>query len=729
MSEHIHNHDEEKEYTHGQGEHCGCTHDHSYHENEGHCMSHSHHDEHLERNHHEHQHKEHCHCEEEHTHPDSCCSCGCEHGHSDEEEGNSKKLIISALFFAGGMILEHAKLPAISYGNLDIAKTAAVLMFLISFINCGKNVVINAIRNILKGKLFDEQFLMSTASIGAILVGQIPEAVAVMLFYQIGEFFEDYAVDKSRDSINALMEICPDKATVIHNGIEKTVDADDLKCGETIIVKPGERIPADGTVIKGKSFIDNSALTGESVPRAVFEGNEVFSGAINTHAAIVIKVTKPAQDSAAARILKLAEQSSERKTKTERFITRFSKIYTPLVCSLALIVAVLPPFFIGLTKGNWQWSEWIYRALMFLVISCPCALVISVPLSFFGGIGKASRNGILVKGSCAIEHLASIRTAVFDKTGTLTKGVFMVTEVHSEDPESLSEEDLITLAAHAETYSNHPAAVSLKKAHHCTEKCTMSNVTDAEEITGQGIRVNLNGKTILAGNARLMTENGVSGFKEKEQPGYGTTVYLSIDGKYCGYIVISDETKADAKNSITLLRKLGIKKIVMLTGDTESSGKKIAEETGLDEVYANLMPEDKVSRIEALIEELKVNGKKRGTLAFAGDGINDAPVISRADVGIAMGALGSDAAIESADVVIMTDEPGKIAEAIKISRKTLSIVYQNIILSLGVKAAIMILSASGLGNMWLAVFGDVGVCFIAILNAMRALGKPQKVNI
>ena len=717
MSEHTHNHEHEHN-------------EHSHHEHEEHCCcGHSHHDEHHEHNHHEHHHDEHCNCGSEHNHIDSCCSCGHEHGSEEHEEsGKTKKIILAGVLFVLGMILEHLNIKPVFYGNIDIIKTAVLALYLLSYLNCGKDVVIQAFRNISKGRIFDEQFLMSVASIGAIFVGQIPEAVAVMLFYQTGELFEDYAVDKSRDSINSLMEICPDKATVIHNGIEQIVNAEDLECGETIIVKPGERIPADGTVIKGKSFIDNSALTGESVPRAVFEGNEVFSGAINTHAAIQIKVTRLAKDSAAARILKLAEQSSERKTKTERFITRFSKVYTPFVCTLAIMVAVLPPAFTGLTAGTWEWSKWIYRALMFLVISCPCALVISVPLSFFGGIGKASRNGILVKGSSVLEHLASIKTAVFDKTGTLTKGVFMVTEVHSEDPESLSEEDLITFAAHAETYSNHPAALSLKKAHHCTEKCTMSNVTDAEEISGQGIRVNLNGKTILAGNARLMTENSVSGFKEKEQSGYGTTVYLSIDGNYCGYIVISDETKADAKNSVNLLRKLGIKKIVMLTGDTESAGKKIAEETGLDEVYANLLPEDKVNKIEELLAELNVNGKKTGILAFAGDGINDAPVISRADVGIAMGALGSDAAIESADVVIMTDEPSKIAKAIQISRKTLSIVYQNIILSLGVKAAIMILSATGLGNMWLAVFGDVGVCFIAILNAMRALGKPQKAD-
>ena len=711
MSEHTHNHEHNEHSHHELEEHC--------------CCGHSHHDE-----HHEHHHDEHCSCSSEHNHNhiDSCCSCGHEHGSENEESGKTKKIILAGVFFAVGMILEHMNLKPILYGDINIINAAVLALYLLSYLNCGKDVVIQAFKNISKGKIFDEQFLMSVASIGAIFSGQIPEAVAVMLFYQTGELFEDYAVDKSRDSINSLMEICPDKATVIHNGIERTVNAEDLECGETIIVKPGERIPADGTVIKGKSFVDNSALTGESVPRAVFEGNEVFSGAINTHAAIQIKVTKPASESAAARIIKLAEQSSERKTKTERFITRFSKVYTPLVCALALIVAVLPPAFTGFTTGTWEWSKWIYRALMFLVISCPCALVISVPLSFFGGIGKASRNGILVKGSSALEHLASIKTAVFDKTGTLTKGVFMVTEVHSEDPESLSEEDLITLAAHAETYSNHPAAVSLKKAHHCTEKCTMSNVTDAEEISGQGIRVHLNGKTILAGNARLMKENSVSGFKEKEQQGYGTTVYLSIDGKYCGYIVISDETKADAKNSVNLLRKLGIKKIVMLTGDTESAGKKIAEETGIDEVYANLLPEDKVNKIEELLAELNVNGKKTGILAFAGDGINDAPVISRADVGIAMGALGSDAAIESADVVIITDEPGKIAKAVQISRKTLSIVYQNIILSLGVKAAIMILSATGIGNMWLAVFGDVGVCFIAILNAMRALGKPQKAD-
>lgn len=714
MSEHTHNHEHNEQ---------------SHHEHEEHCSCHSHHENHYEHSHHEHHHDGHCHCEEGHSHNhiDSCCSCGCEHGSDHEESGKTKKIILAGVLFVLGMVLEHLNIKPVFYGNIDIIKTAVLALYLLSYLNCGKDVVIQAFRNISKGRIFDEQFLMSVASIGAIFVGQIPEAVAVMLFYQTGELFEDYAVDKSRDSINSLMEICPDKATVIHNGIERTVNAEDLECGETIIVKPGERIPADGIVIKGKSFIDSSVLTGESVPKAVFEGNEVFSGSINTHAAIEIKVTRPASESAAARIIKLAEQSSERKTKTERFITRFSRVYTPGVCILAVFVAVLPPAFTGFTTGTWEWSKWIYRALMFLVISCPCALVISVPLSFFGGIGKACRNGILVKGSSAIENLAAIKTVVFDKTGTLTKGVFMVTEVHSEDPDSLSEDELITLAAHAETYSNHPAAMSIKKAHHCTEKCTMANINDAEEISGQGIRTKIGGKTILAGNTRLMTENSVSGFKEKDTEASGTTVYLAIDGKYSGYIVISDETKEDAKAGIAELKKIGIKKIVMLTGDTEASGLKTARETGIDEIYANLLPKDKVEKVESLISELESNGRKKGTVAFAGDGINDAPVISRADVGIAMGALGSDAAIESADVVIMTDEPAKIARAIKISRTTISIVYQNIILSLGVKAAIMVISATGTGNMWLAVFGDVGVCFLAILNSMRALkGKISR---
>ena len=718
-------------HEHEEHEHCHC-HEH-HHEHEGHCHDHEENHGHDCCHGHAHNHTEHT-----HAHFDCGCSCGHEHGHSHshsehgecaEHEDSSalKKIIAAAALFAAGMILFHAPLPTIMYAGMNIAQTAAVVLFCGAYILCGKNVILGALKNIFKANIFDEQFLMSVASLGALAIGQIPEAVAVMLFYQIGEYFEDYAVDKSRDSISALMELCPDKATLIDGTEEVTVDAETLKPGDIILVKPGERIPADGIIRKGKSFLDNSMLTGESVPAEVFEGNAVFSGAINTHAPLEITVSRPAQESAAARILALAEQSSERKTRTERFITRFSRIYTPLVCTLALLVAVVPPVVGLLTTGTPSWTQWIYRALMFLVVSCPCALVISVPLTFFGGIGAASRSGILVKGSSAIEGLAGVKTAVFDKTGTLTRGVFTVTEIHSMNPDVLPEDELVALAAHAETYSNHPTATSLKNAHTHTAECTISNVTDAEEISGQGIRVKIAGKTVLAGNSRLMKENAVNGFAEAQTETAGTVVHVAMDGEYCGWIVISDRTKADARQSIFALRRLGIKKIVMLTGDSKAAGTKAAEELGITDVYTELLPEDKVLKVESLLAELS-DGRKRpkGTLAFAGDGINDAPVLSRSDVGIAMGALGSDAAIESADVVIMTDEPAKIAEAIKLARRTLSIVHQNIAFSLGVKAAIMVLSAVGITSMWTAVFGDVGVCFLAILNAMRALGKPRR---
>lgn len=647
-----------------------------------------------------------------------------EHIEKDEHEENEislARIITAGILLVAAEILEHIKLSDF-IKNFYLIDTYQQYIFtgicLAAYLLVGYGVVKSAVKNILRGEFFDEKFLMSVASLGAVCIGQLPEAVAIMLFYQIGERFEDYAVDKSEKSINALMEIRPDTANVIRGGKEITVKAEEVQPGETIVVKPGERIPVDGIVTKGSSFLDNSAITGESVPVEITEGAEVFSGAINKNSAIEIRTVRLSEDSAASRIIKMVEFSSQKKTKTERFITRFSRIYTPAVCILALSVAIIPSITIGLSKGEWQWSEWVYRAISFLVVSCPCAIVISVPLTFFGGIGAASRNGILMKGSSSVEALSRIRTAVFDKTGTLTKGIFAVSEICPADA-SISKDALIALAAHAEAKSNHPVAKSLGAAH-SGECCKRQNLSDAEEIAGQGIKVNLNGNIVLAGNETLLKENKVLNFdagaaKEKA----GTIIHIAENGKYLGFIVISDQIKDDAKIAVKNLKKTGVSKIVMLTGDSGKAAEKAASQIGITEVFSELLPQDKVSKIEILLEELKNSNSK---VAFAGDGINDAPVLARADVGIAMGALGSDAAIESADVVIMTDEPSKVADSIKISKKTMSIVRQNIVFSIGIKVLIMLASGIGIGSMWLAVFGDVGVSFLAVLNSMRALG-------
>lgn len=647
-----------------------------------------------------------------------------EHIEKDEHEENEislARIITAGILLVASEILEHIKLSDF-IKNFYLIDTYQQYIFtgicLAAYLLVGYGVVKSAVKNILRGEFFDEKFLMSVASLGAVCIGQLPEAVAIMLFYQIGERFEDYAVDKSEKSINALMEIRPDTANVIRGGKEITVKAEEVQPGETIVVKPGERIPVDGIVTKGSSFLDNSAITGESVPVEITEGAEVFSGAINKNSAIEIRTVRLSEDSAASRIIKMVEFSSQKKTKTERFITRFSRIYTPAVCILALSVAIIPSITIGLSKGEWQWSEWVYRAISFLVVSCPCAIVISVPLTFFGGIGAASRNGILMKGSSSVEALSRIRTAVFDKTGTLTKGIFAVSEICPADA-SISKDALIALAAHAEAKSNHPVAKSLGAAH-SGECCKRQNLSDAEEIAGQGIKVNLNGNIVLAGNETLLKENKVLNFdagaaKEKA----GTIIHIAENGKYLGFIVISDQIKDDAKTAVKNLKKTGVSKIVMLTGDSGKAAEKAASQLGITEVFSELLPQDKVSKIEILLEELK---NSNGKVAFAGDGINDAPVLARADVGIAMGALGSDAAIESADVVIMTDEPSKVADSIKISKKTMSIVRQNIVFSIGIKVLIMLASGIGIGSMWLAVFGDVGVSFLAVLNSMRALG-------
>lgn len=647
-----------------------------------------------------------------------------EHIEKDEHEENEislARIITAGILLVAAEILEHIRLSDF-IKNFYLIDTYQQYIFtgicLAAYLLVGYGVVKSAVKNILRGEFFDEKFLMSVASLGAVCIGQLPEAVAIMLFYQIGERFEDYAVDKSEKSINALMEIRPDTANVIRGGKEITVKAEEVQPGETIVVKPGERIPVDGIITKGSSFLDNSAITGESVPVEITEGAEVFSGAINKNSAVEIRTARLSEDSAASRIIKMVEFSSQKKTKTERFITRFSRIYTPAVCILALSVAIIPSITIGLSKGEWQWSEWVYRAISFLVVSCPCAIVISVPLTFFGGIGAASRNGILMKGSSSVEALSRIRTAVFDKTGTLTKGIFAVSEICPADA-SISKDALIALAAHAEAKSNHPVAKSLGAAH-SGECCKRQNLSDAEEIAGQGIKVNLNGNIVLAGNETLLKENKVLNFdagaaKEKA----GTIIHIAENGKYLGFIVISDQIKDDAKTAVKNLKKTGVSKIVMLTGDSGKAAEKAASQIGITEVFSELLPQDKVSKIEILLEELK---NSNGKVAFAGDGINDAPVLARADVGIAMGALGSDAAIESADVVIMTDEPSKVADSIKISKKTMSIVRQNIVFSIGIKVLIMLASGIGIGSMWLAVFGDVGVSFLAVLNSMRALG-------
>ncbi len=664
-----------------------------------------------------------------HTHNHSHCAC---HSHDEEEKETPLfKIVLSGVFLIFALILENIKPSAFisNVKNIDLyAQYAFIAVSLIGYLLAGRDVVKSAILNLFSGKIFDEQFLMTVASLGAVCIGSLPEAVAIMFFYQLGERFEDYATEKSEKSIESLLKIRPDSAVVLRDGKEEKVKAEEVLPGETIIVKPGERIPCDGVILLGNSFVDNSAITGESVPVEALQGSEVFSGAINKSTLLKIKTTKLALDSAASRIIKLVEFSSEKKTRAERFITRFSRIYTPIVCLLALCVAVIPPLVTLLLNGDKTWHTWIYRAISFLVVSCPCAIVISVPLTFFGGLGSLSRNGILVKGSAALEALSKAKVAVFDKTGTLTKGIFEVSEVVPYD-KNISQEELLAIASHAEKESTHPVAKSLFMAHTKNQKekdcCKKQILSEVHELSGHGIKAILNQKEVLAGNAKLMIKNDVIGFNLKEEENTslkkaGTIVYIAQEKKYLGYIVISDRIKEDAVLGIEKLKKAGIKKIVLLTGDNERAAKKIADEIGITDVFFDLLPEDKVSKIEELLEKEKTTG---GKVIFSGDGINDAPVLARSDVGIAMGALGSDAALESSDVVIMTDEILKIADSIKISRRTLNIVYQNIIFSLGIKVLIMILSAMGLTSMWISVLGDVGVLFLVVLNSMRALKK------
>ena len=601
-------------------------------------------------------------------------------------------IVISAILFIIALLVKM---------NL----TLQLILMLIAYILVGKDTVLGAIKNVEKGDFLDEKFLMTIATLGAILIGEYPEAVAVMLFYEVGELFQGYAINKSRKSIADMMDIKPEYANVIRNNKSQRVDPDEVQIGETIEIKPGERVPLDATVVKGESTLDTSALTGESVPVEVREGANILSGCININGLIIAEVTKEYFDSTVNKVLDLVENASAKKSKSERLITRFSKIYTPIVIGLAILLAILPP----IISVEYNFRLWIFRALSFLVVSCPCAFVISVPLSFFSGIGAASRAGVLIKGGNYLETLSKVDTVVFDKTGTLTKGVFNVQKVVVLD-KNIDEDKFISLVAAAESGSNHPISKSIQKYYN--KEIDTNSINSIKEISGKGIEAIIDNRKILVGNEKLINIP-----KDISIDDIGTILYVEIDNKFAGYIVISDELKKDSKKTIKNLKDIGIKKTIMLTGDLEKVSKKVGKDLGLDEVYTNLLPQDKVSKFEEIIE----NKKSKGNVVFVGDGINDAPVLARADVGIAMGAMGSDAAIEAADVVIMTDEPSKIVTAIKSSKKTMKIAMQNITLAFGIKAIVLILSAFGIADMWMAVFADTGVTILAVLNSFRAL--------
>lgn len=613
------------------------------------------------------------------------------------------RIIAAAVIYVPLFVLEHM-------GKLEFQSEIPVqfLLFMIPYLIVGWDIIYRAVRNISHGQVFDENFLMCIATFGALGVKEYSEAVAVMLFYQIGELFQSYAVNRSRQSISAMMDICPEYANIEEDGKLKQVDPDDVEIGTEIVIKAGERVPLDGVVVSGTSFVDTSALTGESVPREVTEGSEIISGCVNGSGLLKVRTTKEFDDSTVAKILELVENASSKKAHVENFITKFAKYYTPIVVCAAVVLAFLPPIILG---GGF--AEWIQRACIFLVISCPCALVISVPLGFFGGIGAASKQGVLVKGSNYLEALSEMKTIVFDKTGTLTKGEFVVSEVI---PNGWEKERLLEVAALAEGYSDHPISAALKKAYEEAElgELSMDRVEQAEEIAGHGIKAKIDGRVVYAGNAKLMEEKGVE-YEPCTVP--GTVVYLAAEKEFLGTIVISDTVKPEAKRAIAQLKQSGVKKTVMLTGDRKDVGEAVAESLGIDEVYTDLLPGDKVDKVEALLGEL---GEKE-KLGFVGDGINDAPVLSRADIGIAMGSMGSDAAIEAADVVLMDDNILKISSIMRIAGKTLQIVHQNIVFALGVKVLVLILGALGMANMWEAVFADVGVSVIAILNSMRTL--------
>ena len=601
-------------------------------------------------------------------------------------------IVISAILFVIALLVK-------------VNLTLQLILMLIAYILVGKDTVLGAIKNVEKGDFLDEKFLMTIATLGAILIGEYPEAVAVMLFYEVGELFQGYAINKSRKSIADMMDIKPEYANVIRNNKSQRVDPDEVQIGETIEIKPGERVPLDATVVKGESTLDTSALTGESVPVEVREGANILSGCININGLIIAEVTKEYFDSTVNKVLDLVENASAKKSKSERLITRFSKIYTPIVIGLAVLLAILPP----IISGEYNFRVWIFRALSFLVVSCPCAFVISVPLSFFSGIGAASRAGVLIKGGNYLEALSKVDTVVFDKTGTLTKGVFNVQKVVVLD-KNIDEDKFISLVAAAESGSNHPISKSIQKYYN--KEIDTNSINSIKEISGKGIEAIIDNRKILVGNEKLINIP-----KDISIDDIGTILYVEIDNKFAGYIVISDELKKDSKKTIKDLKDIGIKKTIMLTGDLEKVSKKVGKDLDLDEVYTNLLPQDKVSKFEEIIE----NKKSKGNVVFVGDGINDAPVLARADVGIAMGAMGSDAAIEAADVVIMTDEPSKIVTAIKSSKRTMKIAMQNISLAFGIKAIVLILSALGIADMWMAVFADTGVTILAVLNSFRAL--------
>ena len=735
---------------------CGC------HDDDGHEQHEHHHDDDEHEHHnHGHGHHHHCHCHDDDDDDDDCGEegCGCHdhddrhehhhaHGHrhdedeDDEEEGGLARIIIAAVLFVAALLLEHL----VTFdGDTDhtrflLVRAGCLALYFAAYMLTGFGVLREAVENLFHGKLFGEEFLMAVATVGAIALGEYSEAVAVMLLFQIGEFLEDKAVDHSRKSIASLVDIRPDKATVRRGDAIETLLAAEVKIGDIIIVKPGERVPLDGRVVSGTSFADTSALTGESVPREILTGDTVLSGYINRDGVIEVEVEKAFSDSTASRILELVEHAQGKKAKTERFIKRFAKVYTPAVCLLALLLAIVPPLVLtalgqggtnGLqdSTGNlWQngalWRTWIYRALELLVVSCPCALVISIPLSFFAGLGLASSRGILIKGSNYIEALSRTKTVVFDKTGTLTRGVFEVTAVHPVDADKIGAEELLALAAHAEYYSTHPISRSLKAKHHCPvcDRLLISTAdgSDAREISGRGVKTLLDGRTVIAGNAAFMQDEQVTGMVPCHEDDSGTVIHVAVDGTYAGHIVISDVLKEDSVSAVEKLRSLGVEKVLMLTGDEEKAARQTADQLKLDGYFSGLLPQDKLAKVEELIAGY---AGRKASVAFVGDGINDAPVLTRSDVGIAMGGIGSDAAIEAADVVIMNDRPGKAADAIRTSRQTMTNVWQNVCFSLGVKALIIVLCSLGLANMWLAVFGDTGVTLLAALNSMRLLHR------
>ena len=705
------NRNNSEEHHHEHGESCGCGEHHHDHDHGEECGCGEHH-------HHDHEHGEECGCGERHHHDhehDEECGCGGHHhDHDEHEEIKPKKvekpkekkeinkdlikIIIGVFVYAFG-IYEMA------VGNTG---TFGVVVFLAAYILIGGDVLLKAAKNLFRGQVMDENFLMSIATIGAIAIGEHSEAVGVMLFYKIGEYLQQKAVGQSRKSISALMEIKAEFANLVQGGKIIQVDPEEVEVGDVIVVKPGEKVPLDGIVTEGEAMLDTSAITGESVLRSVKPGEEVVSGTINTNALIYVRVTKEYGESTVAKILDMVENAGSRKSQTENFISRFCRYYTPIVVGLALAVAFIPPLVI---EGA-VFRDWLYRGLIFLVVSCPCALVLSIPLSFFGGIGSASKNGILIKGSNYLEALRKVDTVVLDKTGTITKGVFKVTEIN---PVGMSEDELLRFAAIAEANSNHPIAKSIMESYNekFEEEVKLSEIDKYEEIAAHGIKVLYHGKTILAGSSKLLDSENVKYEKIDE---VGTTVYVAVDGKYAGCIVISDQIKEDSKKAIEEMRKVGITNVVMLTGDNEAAAAKIAKEVGVDKYYSGLLPNQKVEMLEEIASK-----NSTGNTAFIGDGINDAPVLARADVGIAMGGVGSDAAIEASDVVFMTDELSKLPIAKRISEKTNKIVWQNIVFAMGVKVIVMLMSTGGVANMWEAIFADVGVALIAVLNAMRTL--------